>query len=219
MNQPSATPRSGRIPGRSPVVHPLLVRLTHWINAVAIVCMVMSGWQIYDASPIFAFTFPPALTLGAWLGGAIAVHFAAMWLLIVNALVYLIYGLLSGHFRRTFFPLRAREILRDLGLALTFRLPHAAGRYNAVQRLMYVGVLLCGVLVFASGLAVWKPVQFDWLANLFGGFDFARVVHFGAMAGIVAFVVVHLLLVLLVPRTLPAMITGRARVAPQEGQA
>lgn len=201
-----------------PLVHPLPVRLTHWLNAFAIVCMVMSGWQIYDASPIFAFTFPPAVTLGGWLGGAIAVHLAAMWLLVANALVYLLYGVVSGHFRRAFFPLRAREILRDLGLALTFRLPHAAGRYNAVQRLMYVGVLLCGALVVASGLAVWKPVQLEWLANLFGGFDFARVVHFGAMAGIVAFVAVHLLLVLLVPRTLPAMITGRAGALPEEGR-
>lgn len=191
------------------LVHPLLVRLTHWINAFAIVCMVMSGWQIYDASPIFAFTFAPALTIGGWLGGAIAVHLAAMWLLVGNALVYVAYGFLSGHFRRSFLPLRLHEILRDLMLALTFKLPHAAGRYNAVQRAMYVGVLLCGVLVAASGLAVWKPVQFDFLANLFGGFDFARVVHFMAMAGIVAFVAVHLLLVLLVPRTLPAMITGR----------
>jgi thiosulfate reductase cytochrome b subunit len=198
-------------PSRRLLVHPLLVRLTHWINAFAIVCMVMSGWQIYDASPIFAFTFPPALTIGGWLGGAIAVHLAAMWLLVGNALVYVAYGFLSGHFRRSFLPLRLQEILRDLALALTFRLPHAAGRYNAVQRAMYVGVLLCGVLVVASGLAVWKPVQFDFLANLFGGFDFARVVHFGAMAGIVAFIVVHLLLVLLVPRTLPAMITGRAK--------
>jgi thiosulfate reductase cytochrome b subunit len=199
---------------RHVIVHPWLVRLSHWINALAIVWMVMSGWGIYNASPIFPFTFPAAVTLGGWLGGSIAVHFAAMWLLVGNGLVYVAYGLASGHFRRHFLPLRAADVLRDMKLALTFRLPHAAaGAYNAVQRTMYVGVLVLGVVVVASGIAVWKPVQFDWLAALMGGFDNARVVHFAAMAGIVAFVAVHVLLVLIVPKTLLPMFTGRVRLA------
>jgi len=90
------------------------------------------------------------------------------------------------------------------------RLPHEVGRYNVVQRFAYVIVLLFGVLVVASGLAIWKPVQLAWLAGLFAGFDFARKVHFAAMAGIVGFIVIHLLLVLLVPRTLLPMAIGRA---------
>lgn len=191
------------------IIHPLLVRVAHWINAFAIVCMVMSGWAIYNASPLFGFDFPHWATLGGWLGGAIAWHLAAMWLLVVNGLIYLGYGLLAGHFRRHFLPLRMRALLRDVKDALTFKLAHEPGIYNTVQRLMYIVVLLLGVLVVASGLSIWKPVQLDSLVDLFGGYDFARRVHFVAMAGIVAFVVVHLALVLIVPSTLLPMLTGR----------
>ncbi|MGF6788820.1 cytochrome b/b6 domain-containing protein [Paraburkholderia tuberum] len=193
------------------VVHPLVVRVTHWINAFAMVCMVMSGWAIYNASPIFPFRFPVWATVGGWLGGSIAWHFAAMWLLCANGLLYLAYGVASGHLRRKLLPVRARELARDAALALRLRLPHETGKYNAVQRALYLLVLLLGVLLVASGLSIWKPVQLSWLTALFGGFDFARRVHFVAMAGVVGFVVVHLLLVLLVPRTLPPMVTGRAR--------
>jgi len=190
--------------------HPLAVRAAHWVNALAMACMLASGWAIYNASPIFPFRFPAWATLGAWLGGAIAWHLAAMWLLVVNGLLYALYGIASGHFRREFLPIRAGELLRDAGRALAFRLPHEAGRYNVVQRFAYVVVLLLGVLVVASGLSIWKPVQLAWLVGVFGGFDFARKVHFAAMAGIAGFVAIHLLLVLLVPRTLLPMVTGRA---------
>ncbi|BEV14410.1 cytochrome b/b6 domain-containing protein [Herbaspirillum sp. DW155] len=193
---------------RPPVLHPLAVRIAHWLNAVAIACMVPSGWGIYNASPLFGFKFPVGLTLGGWLGGAIAWHFAAMWLLVANGLFYLLYGSLSGHFRRHLLPLRPSEVWRDAMQAMRFRLPHQPGVYNAVQRLLYCAVILSGILVVLSGLALWKPVQLDWLANVFGGFDFARKVHFAAMAGIVAFVVVHLALVVLVPKTLIPMLTG-----------
>jgi len=193
------------------VFHPLVVRIAHWLNAFAIVCMLMSGWAIYNASPIFGFRFPAWMTLGGWLGGAIAWHFAAMWLLMANGLFYLLYGLLSGHFRRHFLPLRARDVLADAILALRLRLPHQAGSYNAVQKLLYCGVIALGVLVVLSGLSLWKPVQLAFLSDLFGGFDFARKVHFAAMTGIAAFVAVHLLLVALVPKTLLPMITGRGR--------
>ncbi|MGS0742831.1 cytochrome b/b6 domain-containing protein [Glaciimonas sp. GG7] len=192
------------------IVHPLLVRLVHWMNAFAIVCMVMSGWGIYNASPLFSFNFPHWSTLGGWLGGAIAWHLAAMWLLVVNGLIYVGYGLLSGHFHRQFLPLGLRPLLRDIKDALTFRLAHQPGVYNTVQRLMYIGVLLLGVLVVASGLSIWKPVQLDTLVDLFGGYDIARRVHFIAMAGIVAFVLLHLVLVLIVPSTLLPMLSGRA---------
>ena len=191
-------------------IHPLPVRLAHWLNAVAMVCMLMSGWAIYNASPIFPFSFPAWATLGGWLGGSIAWHFAAMWLLAANGIFYVLYGLASGHFRRRLLPIRAHELLRDTRQALALRLPHRLGVYNAVQRLLYVAVLLLGVLIVASGLSIWKPVQFFWLTDFFGGYDFARKIHFVAMAGIAGFVVIHLLLVLLVPRTLLPMMTGRA---------
>jgi thiosulfate reductase cytochrome b subunit len=194
------------------VIHPLVVRLTHWVNAVAIVCMVMSGWGIYNASPLFGFTFPQWATLGGWLGGAIAWHLATLWLLVGNALVYLAYGLLSGHFVRSFLPLTPGLVWRDLLRAMSLRLTHPPGTYNAVQRLAYVGVLMLGALAVLSGLALWKPVQLQTLAALLGGYEAARRIHFLAMAGIVGFVGVHLLLVALVPRTLPGMLSGRARV-------
>jgi thiosulfate reductase cytochrome b subunit len=191
-------------------VHPLAVRAAHWVNAFAMACMLMSGWAIYNASPLFGFKFPVWATVGGWLGGSIAWHFAAMWLLAVNGLLYVIYGISSGHFRKHFLPVRPQDVLHDAQLALRLKLPHKVGSYNAVQRLSYVGVLVLGVLVIASGLSIWKPVQFDWLVDVFGGYDFARRVHFIAMSGIAAFIVLHLVLVALVPKTLLPMFTGRA---------
>ena len=190
-------------------IHPLSVRLTHWTNAAAMTVMISSGWQIYNASPLFPFVFPAWLTLGHWLGGALAWHFAAMWLLAGNFAIYVGYGVASGHIRRRLFPLRPREIYRDAILALRFRLPHDSARYNAVQRLLYV---LAGggiALAIMSGLAIWKPVQLYPLTYALGGYEVARRMHFLAMAGIVAFVVVHLALVAIVPRTLRPMLTGR----------
>ncbi len=190
------------------VIHPLIVRIAHWVNAFAMLCMITSGWRIYNASPLFGFSIPSWLTLGGWLGGAIAWHLAALWLLVVNGLVYIAYGLISGHFRRSFLPLRPRDVWRDALAALSFRLPHEVGVYNAVQRLLYVSVLLMGAGAVISGLAVWKPVQFQELAALLGGYEGARLVHFFMMAGIVGFVIVHLALVAIVPKTLPPMIIG-----------
>ena len=201
-----------RRPTRWIVIHPLLVRLTHWVNAVAIVCMVMSGWGIYNASPLFGFRFPPWATLGGWLGGAIAWHLATLWLLVGNALVYVIYGLVSGHFVRSFLPLTPGGIWQDLIRALSLRLSHPPGTYNAVQRLAYVGVLLLGVMAVLSGLALWKPVQLQSLAALLGGYEVARRIHFLAMAGIVGFVGLHVIMVALVPRSLLGMLIGRARM-------
>jgi thiosulfate reductase cytochrome b subunit len=200
----------GRARSRRMPIHPLAVRLTHWLNAAAIVCMVMSGWGIYNASPLFDITFPPWATLGGWLGGAIAWHLAMVWVLVGNATVYVAYGLLSGHFVRSLLPLTPGLVWRDLLQALSLRLSHPPGTYNAVQRLAYVCVLLLGALAVLSGLALWKPVQLQTLAALLGGYEVVRRVHFLAMTGIVCFVILHLLLVLLVPRTLLGMLTGRA---------
>jgi thiosulfate reductase cytochrome b subunit len=199
-------------------VHPLVVRITHWVNALAILMMVTSGWRIYDASPLFDFRFPSELTIGGWLGGAIAWHFAAMWLLAANGLVYLVYGFISGHFRRSFLPLTVAGVVSDLKAALTFRLAHRLGHYNAVQRLLYGGVIALIIVLVLSGLAIWKPVQMQALAAVLGGYEGARRVHFLAMSGIVAFVVVHLVLVALVPKTLVPMITGRARSGATESE-
>ncbi len=195
--------------GRS-VIHPLYVRITHWINAVAMLVMIGSGWQIYNASPLFGFTFPQSMTIGGWLAGALLWHFAAMWLLIINGLVYVTLGLATGRFRHKLLPIRASEILRDLRAAMTGRLNYDdLGLYNAVQKALYTGVLLAGVVIVASGFALWKPVQLRELTALFGGYEATRLVHFLAMAAIVAFVVVHVVMAFLVPKSLRAMIRGR----------
>jgi thiosulfate reductase cytochrome b subunit len=191
-------------------VHPVWVRVVHWINALAMILMIMSGWQIYNASPLFDFTFSRSMTLGGWLAGGLLWHFAAMWLLMVNGLVYLILGLVTGRFRRKLLPLSAGGVVSDTKAALTGRLLHAdLTVYNQVQKLLYAGIIVVGILVVLSGLSIWKPVQLQWLTALFGGYDTARYVHFFCMAAIVAFLVIHVALALLVPKSLRAMITSR----------
>lgn len=193
-----------------PVIHPAWVRVTHWINAMAMIVMIMSGWQIYNASPLFPFVFPREITLGGWLAGALLWHFAAMWVLVANGIVYVTLGILTGRFRRKLFPLSPRAVFADMTAALTFRLSHDdLSIYNAVQKLLYLGVIAAGVVVVLSGLAIWKPVQLQTLTAMFGGYDAARCVHFLAMAAIVGFLVVHVALALLVPKSLRSMVTGR----------
>jgi thiosulfate reductase cytochrome b subunit len=172
--------------------------------------MITSGWQIYNASPLFGFRFSSAITLGGWLGGALLWHFAAMWLLMVNGLVYLALGLASGRFRKKLLPITAGGVISDARAALTGKLSHDdLTRYNYVQKLLYAGIIVVGIVIVLSGLSMWKPVQLQYLAALFGGYDVARYVHFFCMAAICAFVVVHLVLALLVPKSLRAMVIGR----------
>ena len=197
-------------PARTKVIQPAWVRIVHWINAVAMVMMIMSGWQIYNASPLFGFTFSPMLTLGGWLGGGIMWHLAAMWLLVANGLVYLVTGLATGRFRKKLLPITATGVVDDAKAALTGKLSHDdLTIYNNVQKLLYAGIIVVGILVVLSGLSIWKPVQFQYLTAIFGGYDFARYVHFAMMALICAFLVVHVALALLVPKSLRAMIIGR----------
>ena len=192
------------------VIHPVWVRVTHWVNAVAMVIMIMSGWEIYNASPLFPFTFPRSITLGGWLAGALLWHFAAMWLLAVNGLVYLILGLASGRFRRKLVPIRPGDVLSDAKAALSGKLAHDdLSVYNAIQKLLYLGVILAGIVIVLSGLSIWKPVQLQELTAAFGGYDAARYVHFLAMAAIAGFLVVHVVMAFVVPRSLRAMVTGK----------
>ena len=195
---------------KRPTIHPAWVRICHWVNALAILVMIASGWRIYNASPLFDFVFPPSITLGGWLAGALLWHFAAMWVLVINGLVYLALGLATGRFRRKLWPIRPREVLGDVRAALTLKLAHEdLSTYNAVQKLLYAGVILCGVIIVLSGIAIWKPVQFQELTWLFGGYDAARYVHFIAMAAIVGFLIVHIALALIVPKSLKAMVVGK----------
>jgi thiosulfate reductase cytochrome b subunit len=208
-----ATSNSALVPKTAdgPIIHPRWVRVTHWVNALAMFMMIGSGWQIYDASPLFRFIyFPTQLALGQWLAGALLWHFAAMWLLVINGIVYVTLGIATGRFRRKLLPIRPRDVVNDILAALRGKLAHDdLSVYNAVQRLLYVGVILAGVVIVLSGLSIWKPVQLKYLTDFFGGYDFARYVHFFAMASIVGFLTVHVALALIVPKSLRAMIYGR----------
>jgi len=192
------------------VIQPAWVRVAHWINAVAMILMIMSGWQIYNASPLFDFKFSSSITLGGWLGGALLWHFAAMWLLMVNGLIYVVLGFVTGRFRRKLLPITPGGVISDARAALTGKLSHDdLTKYNYVQKLLYAGIIVVGVVIVLSGLSIWKPVQLQYLTALFGGYDVARYVHFFCMAAICAFLVVHVALALLVPKSLRAMIIGR----------
>jgi len=192
------------------LVHPLWLRICHWLNALAMLIMVTSGWRIYNASPLFNFTFPAELTLGGWLGGALQWHFAGMWLFGINGVIYLLINIFSGRLKRKFWPLSPRALANDFIAALRGKLAHGdLSHYNTVQKLAYLFVMIDGIILVCSGLVVWKSVQFPLLRELLGGYDNARFIHFYAMSAMVGFVVIHLIMVALVPRTLLAMLRGR----------
>lgn len=212
MRHPTSINTTARDVGARPI-HPAWMRITHWINAVVVLILVTSGWRIYNAAPFFPFEIPAVLTLGGWLAGALQWHFAAMWLLAVNGLIYITLNVASGRLFTKFFPLSPSSIWRDALAALRGKLSHAdPRRYNSVQRLAYLFVMLDIVLLVLSGLVLWKSVQFGLLRDLLGGYEFARRIHFFSMAALVAFVGVHLAMVALVPRTLLTMLSGRAGV-------
>jgi thiosulfate reductase cytochrome b subunit len=202
-----------------------MVLMTHWINAAAILIMIGSGWRIYNNVPIFpAIEFPLWATLGGdpdltyarnsdvGFSNALLWHLAGIWLFTVNGLVYLVYGILSGRLFRKLFPIRPREVMETIADTLRFKLAHDdLAVYNGVQKLLYLGVIAAMILAAISGLSLWKPVQFQGLITLFQGFQGARLVHFLCMSAITLFLVVHVTLALLVPRTLLAMLTGRVR--------
>ena len=200
-------------------LHPLGLRIMHWINALAMILLIASGWEIYNDSVILGWLrFPHWITIGDGPEGALQWHFAAMWLLMLNGLCYLIYGFATGRFRRKLFPVSPAEVIATVRDALRFKLGHDdITHYNAVQKLLYIGVIAVIVVQVLSGLAVWKPVQFSELASLFFSFQGSRLVHFIGMALIVGFLVVHVALALLVPKTIGAMLTGGPEVDDDAG--
>jgi thiosulfate reductase cytochrome b subunit len=217
MSKP-AVKSTARKPER---LHPLPLRIMHWINAIAIFIMIGSGWKIYNDDVILGWLhFPDSVVIGKWAQYGLQWHFFGMWIFVVNGLAYLAYGIFGGRFRRKLFPVSIRELFGTVGDALRFRLSHDdLTHYNAVQKVLYLGVMLAGIMIVVSGLALWKPVQFSELAALFGSFQTIRVVHFLCMAAIAGFIAVHVALALLVPRSLTAMVTGgpviRGELAPK----
>lgn len=194
------------------LIHPAIVRVCHWINVIAVLIMITSGWAIYNASPLFRFEIPSPITLGGWLAGALQWHFAGMWLFAINGLVYLVYGIASGHFRRKLLPISPLAVLYDMREALRGKLAHEdLSVYNAAQRAAYVALIFFLVLMIATGIVIWKPVQFYWLGQWMGDYEGARLLHFFSMAAIAFIVFVHVVMVILVPRTFPTMFTGRLK--------
>lgn len=191
-------------------ITPFFVRMTHWLNAIAVLIMIMTGLKIYNASPIFDFMIPKAFTLGGWLGGALLWHFAFMWLLVVNGLIYLILNFKTGRINKKFFPINLRDFFQDVLATLKGKLSHDdLSKYNTIQKIAYLSIIADIVILVLSGLAIWKPVQLPLLRELMDGFDNARIVHFFAMVYAVFFCVVHLVMVALVPKTLLIMIRGK----------
>jgi len=205
--------------GKPRRLHPLPLRIMHWINAVAIFIMIGSGWKIYNDDVIFGWLhFPDALVIGKWAQHGLQWHFFGMWILVLNGLAYLTYGIATGRFRRKLFPISIREVAVTVGEALRFKLAHDdLTHYNAVQKVLYLGIIMIGILIVISGLALWKPVQFSELASLFGSFQTIRLVHFLCMTAIVGFLLVHVTLALLVPQSLVAMFTGGPFVPVETG--
>jgi thiosulfate reductase cytochrome b subunit len=208
------------------LLHPLVVRVTHWTWALGVLVLIGSGLRIYESDPLFDFTFPVWMTLGGsyenanrlhndfGLAGALLWHFAAMWLLLASLLVFVIWASVSGHFQRKYLPVTPREVVSNVTDFVKGRLPHDIGVRNAVQKLLYAFALVTMLVMVLSGLVMWKPVQFHTLGLLMGQYEGARYVHFFGMIGIVLFVIVHVALTLLVPKVLPPMITGRAPPEP-----
>ena len=153
---------------------------------------------------------PREITLGGWLGGALLWHFAFMWLLVANGLVYLVLNFLTGRLWKKFFPLSLKAFVQDFLNTLKGKLSHEdLSKYNTIQKLAYLSVIVDLIILVMSGLAIWKSVQFPMLREVMGGFDNARVIHFIAMSYTVFFIIVHLIMVALVPKTLLIMIRGK----------
>jgi thiosulfate reductase cytochrome b subunit len=192
-------------------VTPAYVRITHWINAISVIVMIMSGLKIYNASPIFDFLIPNSITIGGWLGGALLWHFAAMWVMVINGLLYLILNLATKRAFIKLLSITPTGLMNDLMEMLMGKLSHDdLSQYNAIQKLAYVSIILDLIILVLSGLVVWKSVQFPILRELMGGFDNARIVHFCCMTFAVFFLVIHLVMVALVPKTLLVMLRGKA---------
>ncbi len=192
------------------LLHPLALRVMHWVNAVSVIALIFSGWKIYDDAVILGWLhFPDWITLGGHPETALQWHFLFMWPFVINAIIYIAYGLISGRFMRKLLPIRIGDILATIRETLSFKLSHDDIRhYNGVQRLLYVGVIVIIIFQIWTGLVMWKPVQFAELLTPFGTFQNARIVHFIGMALLTGFLCVHVLLAVLVPKTIVAMVTG-----------
>jgi Ni/Fe-hydrogenase b-type cytochrome subunit len=185
--------------------HPRVVRFAHWLNAISLFVLIASGLRIFRAFPSFGskvpqkvlLKVPEKLTLGGWLGGALQWHFTFMWIFVSTGLIYVVYQLFSGNYRQVLFM--PRDVSGVWPMARHYFLfgpkPEIKEAYNPLQKLAYTSSILFGVLATVSGIVLYKPVQFWWLAFLLGGFHMTRIWHFLAMCGFLAFIPGHLVMV------------------------
>ena len=201
-------------------LHPWPVRVMHWINAFAILVMVTSGWGIYDDNVIInGLHFGHFFRLGDDAAQSLLWHFAGMWIVVLDGLSYLTYGVVTGRLRERLLPIRLPDLVKTVRETLHLHIDHSdLTTYNAVQKLLYIVVILAGISQVITGLAIWKPVQFSGLLSLLGGFQTARLLHFSGMSVIVGFLAVHIALSVLVPQTLWAMLTGGPRLPRQRAR-
>ena len=199
--------------------HPWVVRLTHWLNAVSLVVLVGSGLQIFTAFPSFGpklpqhdlLDVPGRLTIGGWLGGALQWHFTFMWIFMATGILYVVGQLVSGHYRTVLFTPRDLPGVWPIARHYFFfgKKPPLTEQYNPLQKLAYTSTIFFGAVSVLTGLVLYKPAQFSALAWLMGGFHRARLWHFLAMCGFLAFIPGHLVMVILHGwKNFVAMITG-----------
>lgn len=201
------TPQEAPHEVRAAYEHPWAVRFCHWVNAVSIFVMAASGLRIFTAFPSFGprvpekdlVSVPGAIMLGGWLGGALQWHFTFMWIFVGTGVFYLLYEILSGHYKTVLFSLK--DISGVWPMARHYFLfgqkPKVTGQYNSLQKLAYTATVFFGVVSVLTGIVLYKPVQFSSLAWLMGGYHLARVWHFAALCGFLSFIPGHLLMVAL----------------------
>jgi thiosulfate reductase cytochrome b subunit len=185
---------------------PRWVRATHWIHVASFFTLLASGWQIYAADPFWVPAFPEWATLGGSLPGALQWHFAAMWVFVANGVVAVVTLVASGRLRRLYLSVSRASFTADLKRFVRNPLDHGDGGRNAIQKLAYLGVLVVLALEVASGLSLWKPVQFQALSALLGGYEMTRRIHFTGMATLACFVAGHVALALASPQLLLPML-------------
>ena len=187
--------------------HPLAIRWFHWINFPLLAVMIWSGALIYWAYPIYRIgagshtLVKMNLSQPAWkslhinsrLAEGMAYHFFFMWLFGINGLLYVAYTVFSGEWRELVPTKRSFKeawfvLLHDLHLR---KEAPPARKFNGAQQISYTIVILMGLGSLLTGLAIYKPVQFWWLAAIFGGYPMSRFFHFWLTVGYVVFFVVH----------------------------
>ena len=193
--------------------HPLVIRWAHWINFPVLAIMIWSGILIYWANDVYKLGwgdttvlkfFPDsvykALHVPYRLAEGMAFHFFFMWLFLLNGVIYVLYTIISGEWRYLLPQKKSWKqawlvVLHDLRIRKTA--PPIEGKYNAAQRIAYTAIIIMGFGSILTGLAIYKPVQFNWLLWLLGGYAFSRILHFALMIGYVLFFVIHIVQVIL----------------------